>query len=65
LAEIFEWLIGLFGAERLMFGSDWPYSMPQKIWKESLALFTQALGARTTEFREQVLGDTAARVYGL
>lgn len=57
--------IAIFGPERLMFGSDWPWRLPEHAWKASLAAFTQALGARTIEFREQILGGTAARFYGI
>jgi L-fuconolactonase len=58
-------LLGLFGPERLMFGSDWPAALPQYSWKENLACFTQAIGAQTIETREQLLGETARRVYRL
>jgi predicted TIM-barrel fold metal-dependent hydrolase len=55
----------LFGAGRLMFGSDWPNGLPSCTWKASLALFTQAIGAQSIETREQLLGGTAARFYGI
>lgn len=58
-------LIGHFGPDRLMYGSDWPRCMHSGTWKEHLAAFTQAMGARTEEFREKILGGTAARFYGL
>lgn len=53
------------GEHRLPFGSDWPYSLPQHSWKGCLARFTQAIGARRIPFREALLGDNAARVYGI
>jgi predicted TIM-barrel fold metal-dependent hydrolase len=55
----------LFGERRLMFGSDWPHTLPEHSWKASLAAFTQAIGAQVVEVREQLLGGTAARFYGL
>jgi len=55
----------LFGPARLMFGSDWPHSLPAYTWKSNLAAFTQAIGAQPIEVREQLLGGTAARVYKL
>ncbi len=58
-------LLAVFGPTRLMFGSDWPSALPDRGWKESLAAFTQAIGAQTIETREQLLGGTAVRVYGL
>jgi L-fuconolactonase len=55
----------LFGERRLMFGSDWPRTLPEHSWKASLAAFTQALGAQMLEVREELLGGTAARFYGV
>jgi L-fucono-1,5-lactonase len=57
--------LAVFGPERLMFGSGWPESLPEHTWKESLAAFTQSIGARSQEVREQLLGATAARFYGI
>jgi predicted TIM-barrel fold metal-dependent hydrolase len=48
-----------------MFGSDWPNGLPEYTWKTSLAAFTQSIGAQSMEVREQMLGLTAARVYGI
>ena len=56
-------IIETFGAGRVAFGSGWPLSMPRYIWKESLACFTQAMGARGMEEREMILGENAARFY--
>jgi L-fuconolactonase len=55
----------LFGPGRLMFGSDWPNGLPTHTWKASLAMFTQAIGAQSIETREELLGGTAARFYGI
>jgi predicted TIM-barrel fold metal-dependent hydrolase len=57
--------LSLFGPSRLMFGSDWPEGLPDHTWKAALALFTQSIGAQTIEVREELLGGTAARVYGV
>jgi L-fuconolactonase len=51
------------GPDRLMFGSDWPSYLPERTWKQSLAAFTQAIGAMPTGIRELLLGGTAARFY--
>jgi len=58
-------VLHVFGPSRVMFGSDWPSRLPESIWKESLAIFTQAIGAQTMETREELLGGTAARFYGI
>lgn len=55
--------IASFGPDRLMFGSDWPHCVGAGTWKESLAAFTQAIGAHSIDFRERLLGGTSARLY--
>jgi len=57
--------LAVFGRERLMFGSDWPHTLPDNVWKEALAAFTQAIGAQSMETREWLLGGAAARFYGI
>ena len=52
-----------YGPERIMYGSDWPAYLPEGTWKESLAAFTQAIGAQTLEAREHLLGASARRFY--
>ena len=51
------------GPERLMFASGWPYG--GGTWKETLAAFTQSLGAMPIELREQLLGGKAREFYRL
>jgi len=60
-----QFALRLFGPARLMFASDWPNGQPEYTWKATLALFTQSLGAQNIEVREQILGGTAARFYGI
>lgn len=57
--------MAVFAPDRLMFGSDWPNSLPDHTWKENLAVFTQAIGAQPIEIREELLGGTAAKFYGV
>jgi len=57
--------LAVFGPHRLMFGSDWPSSLPDHTWKENLAIFTQSIGAQPIEIREELLGGTAARFYAI
>lgn len=54
-----------FSAARVMFGSGWPSGLPDRIWKETLAAFTQAIGAQSLEIREELLGGVANRFYGI
>jgi len=57
--------LAVFGPARLMFGSAWPETLPDHTWKADLALFTQCIGAQRIEVREELLGGTAARFYGI
>lgn len=54
-----------FGAERCMFGSDWPVCLLAGSWRQVLAAFTQSLGPLQQPVREKILGETATRFYGL
>jgi L-fuconolactonase len=58
-------VMSLFGPDRLMFGSDWPVCTLAGTWKETLAAFTQSIGAQAMEAREKMLGETAASFYRL
>lgn len=54
-----------FGPNRCMFGSDWPVCLVAGTWKQVLASFTQALGAREVGVREKLMGLTAQEFYSL
>ena len=60
-----QYVLRLFGPRRIMFGSDWPSCLPDSIWKETLAIFTQTIGPQLVEAREELLGGTAQRFYGI
>ncbi len=60
-----EHVMRIFGADRLMFGSDWPVCMLVGTWKEVLAAFTQSVGAQRVEIRDKLLGETAQKFYGI
>jgi L-fuconolactonase len=53
-----EW----FGAERCLFGSDWPVSLLRATYAETLELVRNVVPA---EAREAVLGGNAVRIYRL
>ena len=65
MREFVQHALAAFGPGRFMFGSGWPGCLPQAGWKETLAAFTQSIGAQPIEVREQVLGGAAARFYGV
>jgi L-fuconolactonase len=60
-----QFALRVFGPRRVMFGSGWPACLPASTWKETLAAFTQSIGAQPLETRELLLGENARRVYGL
>jgi L-fuconolactonase len=51
-----------FGPERVVFGSDWPYSKENVEWSGELTLLGKALGPRADE--SGLLGANAARLWG-
>jgi L-fuconolactonase len=62
LAPIVEQALRWFGAERCMFGSDWPVCLLATDYGAALALVRDAVPERD---RELVLSGTAIRTYGL
>jgi L-fuconolactonase len=65
LADYHRRALGWFGAERCMFGSDWPVCVLAAEYGEVVGLLFQALVGVSERERADVLGGTAARVYGL
>ena len=65
LVESIGHAIDVFGADRLMFGSDWPVAILagdyQQVWTETGRALT-LLGVSDTE-RAAILGGTAATIY--
>jgi L-fuconolactonase len=62
LVPYFRRALDWFGAERCLFGSDWPVCLLAAPYAEVLALTRDML---RPEERNAVLGGTAGRVYGL
>jgi L-fuconolactonase len=58
-------VMSLFPPDRLMYGSDWPVCLLAGSYKATLAAFTQAIGAQLEPVRNEILGGTAVRFYGL
>jgi L-fuconolactonase len=58
-------VIDAFGANRVMFGSDWPVCLLAASYQEVLGAARQMLSWLTPSERTAVLGRTACRVYGL
>ena len=56
----------LLQSDRLMWGSDWPYSLLNgdyaRVWREAVEIITTVAGA---DGARRILGDTPARLYRL
>jgi L-fuconolactonase len=50
-----------FGPDRVVFGTDWPYSTENVPWSDELVLLERALGSRADE--SGLLGENAARLW--
>ncbi|MGZ8438522.1 MAG: amidohydrolase family protein [Candidatus Limnocylindrales bacterium] len=60
-----EAAIDAFGPERLMFGSDWPVCQLVSTYREVIEAIEGLVSPLTASERSEVLGGTAARVYGM
>jgi L-fuconolactonase len=60
-----ETVFECFGAERLMFGSDWPVCLLAASYEETRRAAADALGEISADERERIFGGTAAAVYGV
>jgi L-fuconolactonase len=57
--------LATFGPDRLMFGSDWPMSLPGGSYAEVTEATVTALRSLSETENRSVLGGTTSRVYGL
>ena len=55
----------LFGAERLMWGSDWPMTVPDGGYGATAAVLDELVGTLSEHEQRAIYGDTANRVYKL
>ncbi|WP_202232652.1 amidohydrolase family protein [Actinacidiphila reveromycinica] len=58
-------VLASFGADRVLFGSDWPVCTLAGRYADAFALAEQATAALTPDERDAVLGGNAFRVYSL
>jgi len=58
-------VVGWFGEDRLMFGSDWPVCLLAASYGQVVDAYGQALGELGAEARRKVMGDNAIRFYRL
>lgn len=62
---LLELALELFGADRVMYGGDWPMSVPHGGYAPTFAAMRAAVDRLSPDEAAAVLGGTAARVYGL
>jgi L-fuconolactonase len=65
LAPAVDVALEAFGAERLLFGSDWPVCLVQSSYDEVVSAARQLTAALSPTERDAVFGGTARRVYRL
>ncbi len=65
VAPVADHVLSVFGADRLMWGSDWPVVLMRQPYGAWLDWTKAWLGGKTNDVRAAVLGKTAARVYAL
>lgn len=65
LLPLLDQLLGWFGPERLMWGSDWPVLRLAGNYADWQALCAEWLASKSPETRRQISGTTAVHFYGL
>jgi len=54
-----------FGAQRLMYGSDWPVCLLAGTYRQVIDLVADYVRADSADQLDQIFGGNAARFYGL
>jgi L-fuconolactonase len=65
LRPVWEAALELFGPGRLMFGSDWPMTVPDGGYRPTFDVLAALVGELPVEDQRMVMGGTARRVYRL
>lgn len=65
LRPCFDVVLGAFGPDRLLFGSDWPVCLLAASYAEVVDAARELTTELSTAEREAIFSETAARVYGL
>lgn len=60
-----ERALDVFGADRLLYGGDWPFSVPAGDYERTWSAVDHHLAALDEPSATAILGGTARRVYGL
>jgi L-fuconolactonase len=65
LRPAWEAAVELFGPGRLMFGSDWPMTVPDGGYRPTFEVLAALVGELPVEDQRSIMGGTARRVYRL
>jgi L-fuconolactonase len=65
LREVFDLALGAFGADRLMYGGDWPMSIPDGGYQPTWQVLQALIEELSDSEQDAILGGTASRVYGI
>lgn len=65
LTPVWEVALESFGPSRLMYGGDWPMTVPFGGYADTWSVLSELVDRLAADERAQVLGRTADRVYGL
>jgi L-fuconolactonase len=65
LRPYIDTLLFAFGANRLMFGSDWPVMLVACPYSKWIRVVKEAISGLTESERNRIMGGTAIEVYGL
>lgn len=65
LRPVLDHALAVFGADRLMFGSDWPIAAPAGDYRFNAAVILEAVGGLSAAEQSAIRSRTARRVYGL
>lgn len=65
LREVFGIALDLFGPDRLMYGGDWPMTIPAGGYQPTWDVMSELIGELSGPEQDAILGGTAARVYGI
>ncbi len=58
-------LYDVFGADRLMWGSDWPVLLMANTYSRWLSICEEWLAEKSVADADKIMGDTACRIYGV
>lgn len=65
LIPYLNWILEVFGPDRLMFGSDWPVCLVACEYEEWMNLVRNWAGQLSVEEQAMIMGGNAVKVYGL